>query len=369
VSALAYRHLLRLLRAGAELLLEFADAERPMLHRTYDLGMAFALDNPDTLYHHFPVLPGATYRLRGEPDGRGKPPHFVSASTMVFETDGLPRMGADLNNANGSLGVTAEGGFELSIGAEPHGGNWLELEPEFPRQRVFLRQTFQDWENERPLRLELGRLDAVPPPRVVFPETVATALQFIPAFVEFQAERWIRNTIEARQRGENVLPRPEENPGIAGLTGQRYAQGFYKVPPGQALLVTFTPPRTCGYWGIQLANWFGESLDYANRRVSINAHQAALDRDVAFRAVLAAEDPGVANWLDVGGGEAFSEGLVVVRVAECADDCEIDTPQTRLLPLDRVWEALPAEHPRVDAKARRREMRARRRHLMRRLGQ
>jgi hypothetical protein len=191
----------------------------------------------------------------------------------------------------------------------------------------------------------------------------------IAAFVEFQAERWVRNTLEAKESGENVLPVPKERPDIAGLSGQRYAQGFYRVAPGQALLVAFRPPRKCGYWGIQLANWLGESLDYANRRVSISGRQAVLDRDGVFRAVLAAEDPGVSNWLDIGGGEAFSEGLIILRVAECGEGGDIDAPETRLLPLDRLWEALPREHERVGSHTRQREMRARRRHLARRLGE
>lgn len=368
MQALAHRHLLRLLRAGTELLLEFADRERPVLHRTFDLGMAFALDNPDTLYHHVPVLPGATYRLHAQPAG-AKPPHFVSVSGMVFETPGLPRMGAHLNNANRTLGLGADGGFEVHIGAQPRTGNWLHLEPSFPRQTVFVRQTFHDWEHERPLHLALEREDAAPPPPTLSVDAVNTALELIPAFVEFQAERWLRNTLEARARGENVLPLPEETPDIAGLTGQRYAQGFYRVPPGQALLVTFRPPATCGYWGVQLASWLGESLDYAHRRVSINGHQGVLDHDGALRAVLAAEDPGVPNWLDIGGGEAFAEGLVILRLTECGDAAEIDAPRTRLVPLDGLRAALPPDHPHVDAQARRREMRVRRRHLMCRLGQ
>lgn len=369
MGALAHRHLLRLLRAAEELIIEFADAERPALHRMFDLGMAFALDNPDTLYHRFPVLPHATYRLRAERAPKGKAPHFISLSAMVFETDGLPRMGADLNNANGSLTVSPEGSFDVVIGGEQDGHNWLRLEREFPRQLVFLRQTFQDWAEESPLHLQLERVDDAALARALSAEHVTAALELIPAFVEFHVERWIRNTLEARARGENVLPRPTESPEIAGLTGQHYAQGFYKVPAGQALLVSFEPPRVCGYWGLQLANWLGESLDYAHRRVSINSHQAVLDRDGLFRAILAAEDPGVPNWLDIGGGDAFSEGLVIVRFTECAHPDEIDTPQTRLLSLDRLRDALPAEHPRVSPDARQREMRTRRRHLQRRLGE
>ena len=370
MAALAYRHLLRLVRVATEVLLEFADPNRPVFIRPFDLGSAYGLDNPDTLYHHFLALPGRTYRLRGEPAGKGKPPHFISVSGLVFETLGLPRVGAHFNNANGTLEVDSERGFELVISAEEHpGGNWLRLEPEFPHQRIMIRQVFLDWEEERPLQLELERVEEPSPGASLSAEAVALALELIVAFVEFQSERWLRNTLEVRERGENVLPTAMENPEIAGLTGQRYAQGFYKVPDGQALLVEFRPPSVYGYWGIQLTNWFGESLDYAQRCVSINSHQAIVDQDGVFRAIIAAEDPGVPNWLDIGGGGGFSEGLVIVRFTECAEDCEIDMPQTRLLPFDLARQALPADQPRVNPEERRREMQIRRRHLMRRLGE
>ncbi len=369
MGALGYRHLLRLVRGGTEALLEFADPERPVFICTFDLGMAYALDNPDTLYHHFLVRPGETYRLRGLPPGRGKPPHFISVSGLVFETLGLPRVGEHFNNANGTLKMDPEDGFEMIISTEEHqGGNWLRLEPEF-QQRIIIRQVFLNWEEERPLQLELERVGEAGPRRPLSAETVTIALELIVAFVEFQSERWLRNTLEVRKGGENVLPAAMENSDIAGLTGQRYSQCFYKVPAGQALLVEFMSPSVFGYWGIQLTNWFGESFDYAQRFVSINSYQAVVDQDGIFRAILATEDPGVPNWLDIGGGEAFSEGLLIVRFTECGEDSEIDVPRTRLLPFDQIRQAFPADHPRVDPEERRREIGRRRRHLMHRLGE
>ena len=159
MAALAYRHLLRLIRQGTETLLEFADPDRPVLIQPFNLGLASALDNPDTLYHHFLTLPGRTYRLRGEPAGKGKPPHFISVSGLIFETFGLPRVGAHFNNANGSLEVDPERGFELVISAEEHpDGNWLKLEPECPHQRVIIRQVFLDWRRRGPCNWNSSRL-------------------------------------------------------------------------------------------------------------------------------------------------------------------------------------------------------------------
>jgi hypothetical protein len=369
MAALAHRHLLRLIRAAADVLLEFADPDRPVIVRTFDLGSAYAIDNPDTLYHNFLALPGLTYRLRGELASKGKPPHLITVNGLVLETLGLPRRGANVSNANGTLEVDTERGFDLMISAKEHrGGDWLRLEPEVPQQRIMIRQVFLDWEEERPLQLELERVDETGPGASLSAEAAALALELIVAFIEFQSEHWLRNTLEVREQGENVLANAMKLE-IAGLPGQRYAQGFYKVPDGQALLVEFRPPNVYGYWGIQLANWFGESLDYAQRCVSINSHQAFVDQDGVFRAIIAAQDPGVPNWLDIGGGEGFSEGIVVLRLMGCAEDWEMDVPRTRLLPFDLVRQAFPGDHTQVDDGKRLREMRARRRHLTHRLGQ
>ncbi len=399
-----YRGLLRLVRAMDLLLVEYADPERPILNRQFDLATAFAIDNPDTLYWMFPVQGEGTYLLRalppeqappgercrrllaqagialdearlrvacGPPTGRAyRPPHFLSLNAMAPRDGGLPVPGHTINNGNGTLEVAPDGSFEVLIGATTQPGNWLRLEPGIGRQTVFLRQTFADWENEAPLEVRLVRLDGRGALPRLDPADLAAKLEQVGLATLFQAQRWLQNTLDTRaELGPNALDTPRSRPDIAGLPGQYYAQGFFEVADDQALLVELEPPAPCFYWGLQLTSFFGESLDYANRQVSLNGAQAHVDADGRVRAVLAHRDPGVPNWLDVGGGDSPRQGLIVLRFTECGESPSFRAPTTALLGLGELRSRLPSGHPVVTPEARARELDARREHLARRLQQ
>ena len=49
---------------------------------------------------------------------------------------------------------------------------------------------------------------------------------------------------------------------------------------------------------MHLTDYWGQSLDYANRLTSINQAQAHRDEDGRLRYVIAHRDPGAPNWLD-----------------------------------------------------------------------
>src|SRR3546814_12963979 len=55
------------------------------------------------------------------------------------------------------------------------------------------------------------------------------------------------------------------------------------------------------YWAVLLADQLFNTIDWEKCQSSLNGFQARLDSDGRFRAVIAAEDPGVPNWLDTAG--------------------------------------------------------------------
>jgi hypothetical protein len=116
--------------------------------------------------------------------------------------------------------------------------------------------------------------------------------------------------------------------------------GGFHCEPGEALIVAFTPPP-CHHWSVSLATWYWESVDYATRQASLNGHQARLDAEGVFRAVVAHDDPGVPNWLDPGG---HVRGTLAARflLAEQAPEVEI-----RSVPLADLRAHLPDDTPRV----------------------
>jgi hypothetical protein len=79
-----------------------------------------------------------------------------------------------------------------------------------------------------------------------------------------------------------------------------------------------------------------------------------IDDDGAVRAVIAHEDPGIANWLDTAG---HSAGPVILR---CVRTDTAPVPATRVVSFSELDAALPAGTRRVTAQERQAVMQARR---------
>ena len=90
---------------------------------------------------------------------------------------------------------------------------------------------------------------------------------------------------------------------------------------------------------------------------SINQHQAVRSSDGRVRLVVAHGDPGVPNWLDTGG---HAIGLLTFRWFWPNSD---PSPVTRVVGLDELASVLPADTPKVDARQRAEDVRARKAHL------
>jgi hypothetical protein len=92
----------------------------------------------------------------------------------------------------------------------------------------------------------------------------------------------------------------------------------------------------------------------------LNGHQAVLDPDGAFHAVVSIRDPGVPNWLDPAG---HGEGSMIYRWNQ-ADGAPI--PATRIAHFDEIRAALPTATPVVTPEARHATIERRRDHVRRR---
>ena len=106
-------------------------------------------------------------------------------------------------------------------------------------------------------------------------------------------------------------------------------------------------------FSVRTLGWL-ESGDFADRQTSLNDHQVQLDVDGRMRIVLAQQDPGVPNWLDI---EARPRGLLVYRWVWARSN---PVPKAMVVALADVRGALPEAHPLVDAESRRRSLSRRR---------
>ena len=348
------RYLSEFLAAGINLCVAHADPDHPELTRMMDLGVHWALDSPDCLYLFAPLRSGVAYRLWGDP---GSANHMDIQVNAGHPGEGELRELRTLASIRGdTLPRAPDGSIELFVGGAERPGAWL---PAGPGARFLqIRQNFLDWERERPADLFIECIDpAGPLPRP------ATRAEEIAARVELLC-RWLTRGIRVwEELGQAMLDRepnslvafsPPEDGTHIGLKGQTNIQGNFRCEADEAVVLELWPPP-CLHWSISLANRHWQAIDFVTRQSSLNAHQARLDADGAFRAVIAQRDPGVPNWLDPGGHAA---GTVFGRFILATG--ELKAPRTRRVPLAELREELPRDTPFISPDQREAVLRRRR---------
>ena len=353
-----FLYLTRFLEAGIRLCVSHANPDYPVFGRMIEYTMTWGLDAPDCLYVYAAVRGDATYCIEG---WRGTANHIdIQVNAGHYAMGDVAALETISSMSGFDLETDEEGNFELVLGGDRgQHVNWLALRED--AGFVLVRQYFNDWDRERPADLLIERIGAeypIPPART---DRVADQLELLEAWLARGGALWERMSRSFLGLEPNTLlvHLPEDAGERTGMAGQAYGIGNFNCVPGQAVIVEFTPPD-CHHWSVSLANYYWQSIDYATRQTSINGHQALLDADGVFRAVIAHEDPGVANWLDTGG---HTEGSIAARFlrAESAP-----TPRLRAVPHASLDTELPGTTKRIDPATRREILASRRRAVLHR---
>lgn len=347
-----YRHLTRLTTYALQWFVDFQDAEFPAFHRYDDDVVKWGGPNADNHYLRAKVDPRGTYRITL--DATGLRQLIVSTPEGEMQLDQY-RVFAERSLAD--LAVGADGRLEIVVGGAERPGNWLPLHPE--TDHVLVRLYVADWERDAAPAIAIDRAGCEGgAPGPLEPVRVEQALEQAATWIERTVVYWMRFMAARRARGrDNLLSPPTAVPG--GAADILYGGGWWQLAPDEALLVECDAPDA-RYWSFQLysAPWF-ESLDVANRVCSLSGEQMQVDADGRFRLVVAASDPGVANWLDTEGRDS---GMVSYRYVWAAT---APVPTARVLPVARVRDELPST-PAFDRAARREQVARRRAAIARR---
>jgi hypothetical protein len=298
------RYLTRYFAGGARLCVELANPDYPELGRMVDTTLSWGVDNPDCIYLYAAIRGDATYRISGH---RGTAHHFdVQVNRGHFAQS--PEFSLVSTRSAGELALADDGSVEMILSPDEHLGNWLRLEPD--ASWILVRQYFNDWENERPADLVIEREGASYPPPPLQTDQIAERFDRLKTWFEVGGRYWDEMARFSLDRGPNeIYFRPLDETSWGGLRGLAYGFGNFRCEPGEAVIIEVTPPP-CHYWSFSLANRYWETLEWNRRQTSLNGHQARLDSDGAFRAVISHEDPGVPNWLDPAG---HSVGTIMGR--------------------------------------------------------
>jgi hypothetical protein len=357
-----YRHLLALLALGIDECLRQSDPYEPRIRPgNVDNVLKWGMDCPDAAYLGSSVRGDATYLLRGN---RG------TVKYLGFQVMG--GMGTQANVVADDLDIGPDGSFELYLSADRRPGNWMPLAP--GASSLVIRQFFYDWLGEEPAQLTIECLEApvdaanrTSKPREATntdndQQSAAVARQIVALgeFVDASLLFWSQVDDSIREGGVNAFRPPANRTDIGGAEENMTVWGSWEVGEDEALLIEVAPPD-CLYWSVSLGNLWWETIDYAEHQSSLNGHQAVVDRDGIFRAVVSQSDPGISNWLDAAG---HRRGPAIFRWLRAASQPPV--PTTTLLKLSQLDTALPRDTRRVNEADRLKAIDERRRGVARR---
>ena len=291
------RYLSRLVRAGLEAFIEFADPKAPVLKRMVHETVKMGSDNPDNNYQNATISGAYEYRIYGK---RGTV-HYLGFGSQKgsYGKDGGLKTIAYVEAAD--LDIAEDGSFELILSCDKRPGNWLPLEPD--ASLVIVRQTFKDRETEIPADLTIERIGGDGLPTPVTAQAIDQGLDTASTLVagaSFLFAKWARDW----QKVPNTLPQfdPETSIKAGGDPNIIYYHGDWQLAADEALVIEATPPD-CETWNFQLDNHWLESLDYRYFTIHVNKHTAQYRDDGSVQIIVAHQDPGLPNWINTVGHE------------------------------------------------------------------
>ncbi|MCP5321256.1 MAG: DUF1214 domain-containing protein [Pseudomonadales bacterium] len=307
-----------------------ADPYRPVFRRAITPVMKFGGDSPDAIYHECNIASDGAYRIRGNVAGAV----YVSFAIQSADAGG-EGVGGTLNSEEFDVGP--DGSFELLLMPDATPGERNCLRIPAGALGILARHYYESvncvmGEAQRHVPLQIDYLGE--PRAGAEPDAAVTSAGIR------RVSRLLRSRTLDEMRGRGPVPawvsrvpnqftaaqKPDAGMAYAALD-IAYAMAPFHVPAGKALVMSGRFP-VCRYAGVVLWTRFRQSFDYLRRRVSLNRAQTALESDGSYRIVIAAEDPGVPNWLDTGGR---SSGLVYWRFLLPHE--AIQTPHTELADL------------------------------------
>lgn len=300
-----WRYLTRLLRAGLESSIEFADPSFPVFYSLSHESIKIGADNPDNLYQNARLDGRLEYRIRGQ---RGTV-NYLAFSTKAggYGADGSLAPTGFLDDSE--LQLEANGSFELILSAHRHPGNWLPMRED--TAMLIVRQTFLDRSREQPAKLSIERLDRAARPAPLDPAQFAQQLLGAARFVQGTARLFADWSADFACAPNTFPPQDQARYQQAGGDPTiSYHHAYWRLEQGEALVIDVPAGVACESWNLQVDNYWMESLDYRHHRIHVNKHTASYRPDGSARVVVAHADPGVPNWLETAG---HREGTLLFR--------------------------------------------------------
>jgi hypothetical protein len=319
------------------------------------------LPNADFLYRYAFVAGDGRYRISGR---RGRS-HFLEAQTIggffgdpdlkLLSTYDFDRFACD-----------ADGGFEIVVSAERPADcqNWIAIDSARVTNTIIVREAFYDWDLERKSELRIEALDppkpAGQPDEGAFIGRLGAASRYMRFCHKTFSGGLTQQVLDAIGTNRFLLVDTSKDE-HASNPSAGYVPAVYDLKPDEALIIEVDAPRA-RYWNLHLGDVWWQVTDFTHHQSSLNGHQAVADSDGKVRIVIAAQDPGIANWLDPVGN---MKGVALLRWYFTDS---YPTPASRVVRAREVLAELPGDTALVGSEIRRTALVARRDAVLRRYG-
>lgn len=309
--------------------------------------------NPDDVYYYAPLDGKKRYRIVGD-RGTIHMVMFQFGRGMMGMVDTVGQQHSSFLNDD-EIKVGADGKFEILLSATPppdgFTGTWHQIREDVDYTIVRMRS--YDWGNEVDTRMAIECLDAPMVKRRMSVAEIDEKLKKALTLSERLSTLFLGLQNATLERcGKNKFE--FQTYGGIGLVRQFYWVCCFEMGDDEALIIETDLPDNRRYWNVQVNDPYFNAVEYVYRQSSLNGHQARLDSDGKFRAVVSKSDPGVPNWLDSGD---FTEGMLMGRWTQC-DTAPL--PELKRVKLADIRQHLPADTP-VVSEAERREALGKRR--------
>jgi hypothetical protein len=275
-------------------------------------GVGTSGDNPDAIYRISAIEAGGRYEISGRYHPDGPPTQLlieVNAGDKakprgLMPTATAPGRQADIRSTSQlddrRIVAAPDGSFRITVGGEADGPNHMALPPSGPCM-IGVRDILDDWRG-RAASLTIRRLDPAP--------ALPWDIEVVRARVHEDLAGYVRYWANFPNQWFGGLSGNVHSPPQGRAGGWGFVAGVaFRLAPDEGLLVT-TARGGAKYTGFQITDPWMIAPDARPRQVCLNGSQTAWNADGTAGFVIAARDPGVANWLDTAG---LQEGFAIIR--------------------------------------------------------
>jgi hypothetical protein len=240
--------------------------------------------------------------------------------------------------------IGPDGSFEFILSANEQPGNWMRLDRDSPYHFLLFRRFMGDW-NDNPGTLKLERISDIPDDTYDADEfdesAMAARIDRATEFLHYLIRDFNINLYDFYTRlgggFNNMAFLPGTVTSQVGSPSSNYAMAVFDLAADEALVIELDKLPDGVYWSLQTGDVWSRSLNFTYCQTSISMYHAAVDSDGGFRAVVAHQDPGVANWLDT---TRRQQGTVVFRNYRATRQ---PVPLTRKVKFSELGKILPAD--------------------------